>query len=107
MINEGEFLQHVFDNVDVNVRTLDGLNTFNAMSGIQCISPGSIVEINIKVERIQSGTFNSNITTTPILNYTKKKKASLNLIVEDLQELLNLNNMTIMCEYNTFSLYLM
>ncbi|KAJ8884076.1 hypothetical protein PR048_015933 [Dryococelus australis] len=30
-VNEETFIQHVFDKADVNVRTLDGLNTFHAM----------------------------------------------------------------------------
>ncbi|KAJ8883383.1 hypothetical protein PR048_015226 [Dryococelus australis] len=30
-VNEEAFIQHVFDNADVNVRTLYGLNTFHAM----------------------------------------------------------------------------
>ncbi|KAJ8879407.1 hypothetical protein PR048_020015 [Dryococelus australis] len=30
-VNEEAFIRHVFDNADVNVRTLDGLNTFHAM----------------------------------------------------------------------------
>lgn len=58
-IKEDAFIQHVFDNADVNVRTLDGLNTFHAMGGIQCITPKSSVEIQTKVDRIASGTFNA------------------------------------------------
>lgn len=57
-INEEGFVQHIFDNADVNVRTLDGLNTFHAMGGIQCVTPSESVETEVTVERRCSGTFN-------------------------------------------------
>lgn len=59
-LNTDLFIQHVFDNADVNVKTLDGHGTFHAMGGIQCISPSKNVEINMKVERISSGSFNTD-----------------------------------------------
>ncbi|XP_063235988.1 uncharacterized protein LOC134538524 [Bacillus rossius redtenbacheri] len=57
-VNEEAFIQYVFDNADINIRTLDGLNTFHAMGGIQCITPSASVETHIQVERITSGKFN-------------------------------------------------
>ena len=35
------FLQHVFDNADFNIRTIDGHGTFHSMGGIQCSKPAS------------------------------------------------------------------
>ena len=35
------FLQHVFDNADFNIRTIDGRGTFHSMGGIQCSTPAS------------------------------------------------------------------
>lgn len=42
----GAFTQMVFDNADINVRTLDGRNTFHAMGGIICASPHDSVKKN-------------------------------------------------------------
>lgn len=39
VVNSGSFIQFVFDNADINVRTLDGYGTFHSMGGILCISP--------------------------------------------------------------------
>ena len=36
----GHFTQFVADNVDHNIRTIDGLNTFHGMGIIACITPG-------------------------------------------------------------------
>lgn len=35
------FHQFVFDNADFNVNTIDGLNTFHQMGGIQCLTPST------------------------------------------------------------------
>ncbi|XP_053373150.1 uncharacterized protein LOC123533634 [Mercenaria mercenaria] len=43
----GCFLQFVADNVDHNIRTLDGHNTFHGMGIIACSTPGSSVHIQI------------------------------------------------------------
>ena len=40
-INPGHFVQFVADNVDHNVRTLDGFNTFHGMGIIATITPGT------------------------------------------------------------------
>ncbi|GBN40752.1 hypothetical protein AVEN_218919-1 [Araneus ventricosus] len=40
-ISDEAFIQNMFGKVDVNVGTLDGLNAFHAMGGIQCIAPGT------------------------------------------------------------------
>lgn len=38
-IEKDAFIQHVFDNADHNVCTLDGFNTFHTMGGIRCVTP--------------------------------------------------------------------
>lgn len=43
LIDRGGYVQCVFDNVDINVRTLDGHNTLHAMAGIMCVTPQSAV----------------------------------------------------------------
>ena len=45
------FLQFVFDNADVNVRTLNGLGTFHATGGIKCVTPAAGVKTNLTVIR--------------------------------------------------------
>lgn len=56
-IESDSFTQFVFDNADVNIRTLDGLNTFHAMGGIVCITPSSHVSVTSEVPRIVEGSF--------------------------------------------------
>jgi hypothetical protein len=43
----GRFVQFVADNVDHNIRNLDGLNTFHGMGIIACTTPGSKVNFVI------------------------------------------------------------
>lgn len=42
-INKG-YLQFIFDNVDYNINSIDGHNTFHAIKGIIFISPGSEID---------------------------------------------------------------
>ena len=39
-IDNESFIQHIADNVDHNIRTIDGLNTFHKMSIIVAFIPG-------------------------------------------------------------------
>lgn len=87
-VEQDGFIQHVFDNADVNVRTLDGLGTFHAMGGIQCITPGSCVKAETTVQRISAGSF---CNTTSIREYAyplKKRNTGLSkMIIKDLNEI--------------------
>ena len=38
--HSGQFIQYSADNVDHNIRTLDGNNTFHGMGMIACVTPG-------------------------------------------------------------------
>lgn len=40
-IEPDAFVQFIYDNADFNTKTLDGLNTFHAMGGIQCVTAGA------------------------------------------------------------------
>ena len=54
-LNDGSFIQHVADNVDHNIRTLDGLNTFHGMGIIAAVTPG-----NVSRERVPRLTVSSD-----------------------------------------------
>ena len=49
----GQFLQFVADNVDHNIRTLDGQNTFHGMGIIGCSTPATSVNVNIPRLNVQ------------------------------------------------------
>lgn len=54
-ISSDAFIQHVFDNADHNVCTLDGYNTFHSMGGICCVTPRTGVSnqgVIRKLERV-------------------------------------------------------
>lgn len=76
-LNEGVFLQLVFDNADINVRTLDGHNTFHAMGGIICASPPETVNVQESLPRkfvLEKG---YKFSTTPIETYIKPSRSGL------------------------------
>ena len=88
IIESDGFLQHVFDNADVNVRTLDGLGTFHAMGGIQCSTPGSCVQSQTTVKRISTGSFNNTESIREYAYPMKRRNVGLsNMIIEDLNQL--------------------
>ena len=56
-LKEGTFVQYVADNVDHNIRTLDGHNTFHGMGMIAAVTPGisrsgNISRISVTAEDI-------------------------------------------------------
>lgn len=76
----GEFIQHVGDNVDHNIRTLDGFGTFHGMGIISTFTPGKLLskpvlrvsvttDDIIKVGRINVKTFKSQHTGHNPLTY--------------------------------------
>lgn len=62
--NSGQLIQHVADNVDHNIRTLDGSGTFHGMGIIATITPGkvkskAIPRLNVSADEIRRiGTIN-------------------------------------------------
>lgn len=81
---DGQFVQYVADNIDHNVRTLDGFNTFHGMGMISCFTPGSLkvkpvprVRVSsediIQVGRINIRYLKSQHTKRPPLTYKELK----------------------------------
>ena len=50
-IDHDAFEQWVFDNADVNIRTLDGLGPFHAMGGVLCVTPAAAVRTPTGIPR--------------------------------------------------------
>lgn len=65
-------MQFVFDNADVNVCTLDGLDTFHALGGIKCIAPATAVKLCEKIQRTSITQNNKQKHNIPIHIYKKK-----------------------------------
>lgn len=76
-LNEGVFLQFVFDNADINVRTLDGHNTFHAMGGIMCVSPPKKIVLPQSLPRKFVLEKDFKFSTTPITSYLKPNAIGL------------------------------
>lgn len=51
-VDESAYVQHVFDNADHNVCTLDGFNTFHSMGGICCVTPKSAISHQGDIKRL-------------------------------------------------------
>ncbi|PHT96242.1 hypothetical protein BC332_34832 [Capsicum chinense] len=51
-IDQNSFSQFIFDNADFNTQTIDGLQTFHAMGGVQCITPRKAIPPDQIIERI-------------------------------------------------------
>lgn len=75
-IEEECFFQFVFDNIDINVRTLDGMDTYHALGGIQCVTPKSAVSSTIRVPRSKSFDLNGSFNI-PVLLYGKRANSGL------------------------------
>lgn len=73
----GTFTQMVFDNADINVRTLDGRNTFHAMGGIICASPHDAVSIPETLPRKFTLPAGHKFSTTPIKWFTHPENFNL------------------------------
>lgn len=76
-LNDGVFLQMVFDNADINVRTLDGHNVFHAMGGIICASPPESVSVQESLPRKFELEKGYKFSTTPIETYIKPSLSGL------------------------------
>lgn len=81
------FSQFVFDNTDFHVCTLDGLNTFHSMGGIQCITPSSSVERGTRIPRwtnIPTSKFCGELGVLPEEIYQKIAGGVKHIIMENL-----------------------
>ena len=51
-IDSSQSLLFVADNVNHNLNTLDGLNTFHGMGMIACITPGRMKQLSLVIKRL-------------------------------------------------------
>lgn len=60
---ENAYIQHSWENVDINTRTLTGRGTWHSMGGLECVTPNtsSIVTGNLRRERCVDSERNRNI----------------------------------------------
>ncbi|KAJ8880906.1 hypothetical protein PR048_017379 [Dryococelus australis] len=76
---KGAFHQFVFDNADLNICTIDGLNTFHSMDGIRCVTPARAIERDVLI--IETG----NLGIIPLETFQGKGDGLNNVIVEHLE----------------------
>ena len=70
-LTEGSFVQYIADNVDHNLRTLDGENTFHGMGIIAAITPS--VKISTEIPRIKISSTNLLSKSHIEIRYFKSK----------------------------------
>lgn len=80
IVDENGFFQFVFDNADINVRTLDGLNTFHALGGIKCITPLDSVSVNCPIIRQLGVQLDKESIAVPIHQYVQPNTSALSNI---------------------------
>ncbi|MBW0528211.1 hypothetical protein O181_067926 [Austropuccinia psidii MF-1] len=82
VVKKGGFNQFVFDNVDFNVCTIDGLNTLHAMGGIRCITPSNSLEKGARIPRLKNMPLSHDVGKLGIIPLkTFQKRASLESVV--------------------------
>lgn len=77
IISETGFIQYVFDNADINVCTLDGLNTFHSLGGIKCVTPSTSIEMPQVIPREMDVQLDYENNTIPITFYKKPRVSGL------------------------------
>lgn len=82
IIEKGAFVQFVWDNADVNVKTIDGENTFHEMGGIMIITPHTSFLPDKSIPRLKYVPADSLISSTnsELKHSTMKKNAGLSAI---------------------------
>lgn len=89
-IDAESFSQFAFDNADHNINTVDGLNTFHAMGGIECVAPKSAVSCGERIAKLTSIPSENIIATfgkLDLKHFHGYKKAGLgNVPVENLNQ---------------------
>lgn len=82
IVKKGGFNQFVFDNVDFNVCTIDGLNTLHAIDGIRCITPSNSLEKGADIPRLKNIALSQGVGRLGIISLkTFQKRASLENVV--------------------------
>jgi len=81
-VKKGAFNQFVFDNVDFNVCTIDGLDTLHAMDGIRYITPSNSLEKGADIPRLKNMPLSHDVGKLGIIPLkTFQKRASLESVV--------------------------
>lgn len=107
---ESAYIQHSWDNADINIRTLNGHGTWHSMGGLECVTPStsSIVTGNLRRQKDtpsakEMGTFG----VLPVKTYMKPKKNGLReMKVESVAKSLAKNEDNIRNFFNTDLLWL-
>ena len=76
----GDLVNFVFDNADVNIRTLTGSGTWHAMGGIACVTPVGAEHTETEIPRstrIRSAAQLGEFAEIPIKRYRKSEVAGL------------------------------
>ena len=82
-IDSQSFSQFILGNANFNTQTLDGLNTFHAIGGIQCLTPSTAVAPDQKIERLTTmptSEIVGNFGSIPLMAFEKKKESGLKAI---------------------------
>lgn len=74
------FVQFVFDNADMIMSTIDGLNTFHALGGIKCITPQSSVGLTCPIIRQTDVLLDKDNNSIPIHDYVQPDTSALSKI---------------------------
>ena len=76
----GDLVNFVFDNADVNIRTLTGLGTWHAMGGIACVTPVGAEHTETEIPRstrIKSAAQIGEFAQIPIRKYRESQVTGL------------------------------
>lgn len=77
---ENAYIQHSWDNADINIRTLNGHGTWHSLGGLECVTPStsSIVTGNLRREKdTPSAKVIGTFGVLPVKPYMKPKKNGL------------------------------
>lgn len=87
-VDDSAFIQFVFDNADVNMRTLDGFGTFHSLGGIKCITPAKSLTPSPIIRRDSSHTpKEAEKQDIRILAYRKPLKVGLKkVVIKDMKQ---------------------
>jgi hypothetical protein len=90
-IERSGFCQFVFDNADFNINTLDGLGTFHAMGGIQCVTPAKAVAVDVpskRLRRLPSSDVVEKFGYVSLRTFNKQKDSGLkNISIADVESI--------------------
>lgn len=76
-VTENAFAQFVFDNADVNTRTIDGHGTIHILGGIQCVTPANAILTSPPLLRDNKKRINLNLNSIPLCHYKKSSRLGL------------------------------